>query len=150
MPKQKIVTHKLITENHCGYFSANRVFKTDTLRPSGWVQVAGSPSKADLYVCVEWDSKSVWVGYHWQGGYSHREEAGLENIFMADWIINAKLSEYDQRYADNFIHHDVIYRAISKCQTLLNEVATVTTQVKEHVTKILIESDNTTIGTCTI
>jgi hypothetical protein len=150
MQKQKIVTHKLMTENHCGYFSANRSFKTDALRPSGWVQVAGSPSKADLYVCVEWDSKSVWVGYHWQGGYSYREEAGLESLFMADWIINAKMSEYDQRYADNFIHHDVIYRAIIKCQTLLDDVSKVTAQIKEQVTKILTECDEAPTDACTI
>jgi hypothetical protein len=59
-------------------------FEPDALRNTSVVQIDGRDEFNPLYIVIEWDSMSVFVGYSWEGGNGwSRPQRGVETWFWA-------------------------------------------------------------------
>lgn len=146
-PIRMPISHQTLLEKHCSMFRAACSFQQDALRVVGLVTVVGSPQRVPLWICVEWDSKTILVGYHWQGGNGYlRPQLGLEQWFRAAGLVDAKLGDRDLRL--NYfpsqdcvsIHeevriqdHNTIVDVTAKCQAALDSVETVTASLKDAI-----------------
>lgn len=149
---RKPVSYQTLVENHTSFFAVTRSFQKDALRVIGQVMVVGNYQKVPLWICVEWDSKAVLVGYHWQGGNGHtRAQLGLEEWFLADHLVDTKLGDRNLRL--NYCHseedfeqlplkdHETIFEVITMCQAALDNVEQVSASLKDEIRHALSTGD---------
>ena len=77
-------------------------FSEGALRQSTWVEIGvGWPGRADLVIVVAYDSGWVRAGYDESPGdlleVGVHTELGLEQVFLARWVLRAHLSDRSER-----------------------------------------------------
>ncbi|WP_342616742.1 hypothetical protein [Rhodoferax sp. GW822-FHT02A01] len=122
------VSYEDMVDSHTSLYSMKNTFANGALRTYGNVQIVGSINIAPLWICVEWDTKAVWVGYHWQPPLDAcRIRAGMEEWFKGIVLVNRVLGTRDYRQhvlqqSRNFVdqEHQTILRRLQECQSLLD------------------------------
>lgn len=123
--KRKPISHRDMVENHMDFYPVTLSFEPKALRLQALIH---SCRLVDLWICVEWDSKRVLMGYHWQpaiGG--SRDRAGLESWFQLWGVVTEALGLREERectYADPVDvcqqNHDFILKLARTCQEILD------------------------------
>ena len=83
------VTHDDLVKNKYGFYRITENFESKALRP----KVVIGDQLVHLAICVEWDSKTILVGYHPQPPHGVRFMNGLESWFSAQSIVDAAYKE---------------------------------------------------------
>jgi hypothetical protein len=152
-PNRKPVSHEQMVENHTDFYPANRSFQNKALRGTGVVRIVGSPNATRLWICVEWDTETVLLGYHWQPPLSGaRARARLESWFSCSDLVIANLGSHTEREMTNINpvdviqqDHDFILKTARECQKVLDDDCLDSTSKVHAVEQILkIETNSTT------
>jgi hypothetical protein len=136
------ITYDWLAQNHSSWVPICNNFSADALRPSGIIEVLGQYRKAELFICIEWDYKTICVGYN--GGVSEytRELTGLEESFPAYLITQGKFTESNTAYLDDRetlyrLQHDMILTAIQEGQRILENSQQIDNVVKETIRRVI-------------
>lgn len=118
------------------FYDAVRSFQKDALQPYGYVQEVGIKQLKPLQIVVEWDTKTVCLGYSDYRAYS-RIQAGLEAWFdpseyLPAHIICPENGPYDPRE-----FHAEILDLARKAQKVLDDAPNVTDEIKFAVKDLL-------------
>lgn len=127
-PNRKPVSHSDMVENHTGFYPITRSFKPKALCSQGQARIAGGLNVVSLWICVEWDSHRVLVGYHWQPAIDGKAvKAGLESWFRVEPLVTDALGSEAQRRFERGESvdvvqqdHDFILKLARACQEILD------------------------------
>lgn len=154
-PNRKPASYQTLIENHTSLFLATRSFQKDALRVTGQVMVVGNPQWVPLWICVEWDSKTVLVGYHWEGGNGcSRAQIGREEWFRAAHLVDTKLGDRNFRLSYypsqegitiseevRLKDHETIVEVTTMCQAALDSAEQVSASLKDEIRHALSTGD---------
>lgn len=148
-PNRAPVSHDDMVQNHTNFYPAQRAFKPKALRIQGQVRIAGGINVVPLWICVEWDSARVLVGYHWQPAVDGTAvKLGTEEWFKAGPRVTAQLGTHTERRmtcmepVDVILQdHDFILKITRECQAIL-DAGPITEAVKQQIREKFIEDNS--------
>jgi len=128
-----------MVDEHCTFFPVTRSFVPASLRAKGDVLIAGKYEPVPLWLVIEWDSRKVLVGYHWEGqeGYrtGHRGMAGLEYWRNVRAMLTPQVCEGNSLSVGQ--EHQIILDKARLAQQMLDEEDEVTEETKTAILKLL-------------
>jgi hypothetical protein len=123
----KSVSYADMVAHRAGFFSVERSFKRDALRTHGFIMQVGEWVPVPLFICVEWDSDQVWLGYC-RPGFYERQQRDLETWFDASLLIHSMFPNHAEdhfSYSAGEIrlkYHETILKVARFVHARLDEV----------------------------
>jgi hypothetical protein len=136
------VSYRDMMDKRGVFFSVGRSFKPGALRNCGYMTELGQDKWVPLFICVEWDSDGVFIGYSQPGVYL-RQQRDLETWFDVRVLLDAMFADRVYEHHDNrewfrAEDHDAILKVTRFVQSYLDSVRDADTpEIRQWVAHVL-------------